>query len=264
MQAIQGIPQQQIQVAGDRPVMPVVSMPAQPNQQQAMQQAMPATIQQGLPLQSNLAVTQQASVTDNIQSATIPGTAPTQPSNTTTSENGLSIAVSTQQGLPLQSGLPVTQQASMNDNLQSASIPGSAPTQPSNTTASENGLPIAVSMQQGLPLQSGLAVTQQASINDNIQSAAIPGTVPSQPAPTASENGLPIAVTAEEVKERCPPKAMIKPQVLTHVIEDFVIQESSEPFPVRLGLLGDYKPTQSSTDKESDEPPRKYSATVVI
>lgn len=51
---------------------------------------------------------------------------------------------------------------------------------------------------------------------------------------------------------------MIKPQVLTHVIEDFVIQESSEPFPVRLGLLGDYKPTHSSTDKESDEPPRKY------
>lgn len=59
MQTIQGIPQQQIQVAGDRPVMPVVSMPAQPSQQ-AIQQAMPAGIQQGLPLQSNLAVTQQA------------------------------------------------------------------------------------------------------------------------------------------------------------------------------------------------------------
>lgn len=61
MQTIQGIPQQQLQVAGDRPVMPVVSMPAQPNNQvqQAIQQAIPATIQQGLPLQPNLAVTQQ-------------------------------------------------------------------------------------------------------------------------------------------------------------------------------------------------------------
>jgi hypothetical protein len=69
------------------------------------------------------------------------------------------------------------------------------------------------------------------------------------------------ATTAEEVKERCPPKAMVKPQVLTHVIEDFVIQESSEPFPVtRSALLGDLKPTQSSNDKESDEPPRKKRA----
>ncbi|ODN04866.1 Polyhomeotic-like protein 2 [Orchesella cincta] len=40
------------------------------------------------------------------------------------------------------------------------------------------------------------------------------------------------------------PKAMVKPQVLTHVIEGFVIQEASEPFP--LGRNGD-----------SDEPPMK-------
>jgi hypothetical protein len=92
-----------------------------------------------------------------------------------------------------------------------------------------------------------------------IQLVPIPGTVPSQPSNFAiAENGLPIATTAEEVKERCPPKAMVKPQVLTHVIEDFVIQESSEPFPVtRSALLGDLKPTQSSNDKESDEPPRE-------
>lgn len=63
MQTIQGIPQQQIQVAGDRPVMPVVSMPAQPNAQQVpqtLQQTIPGAIPQGIPLQPNLAVTQQA------------------------------------------------------------------------------------------------------------------------------------------------------------------------------------------------------------
>lgn len=48
----------------------------------------------------------------------------------------------------------------------------------------------------------------------------------------------------------------MKPQVLTHVIEDFVIQESSEPFPVRPGLLADYKNAHSG-DKDCDEPPRK-------
>lgn len=40
------------------------------------------------------------------------------------------------------------------------------------------------------------------------------------------------------------PKALVKPQVLTHVLEGFVIQEASEPFP--LGRNGD-----------ADEPPRK-------
>lgn len=36
------------------------------------------------------------------------------------------------------------------------------------------------------------------------------------------ENGL------EEVKDKGPPKALVKPQVLTHVIEGFVIQEGGE------------------------------------
>lgn len=32
--------------------------------------------------------------------------------------------------------------------------------------------------------------------------------------------------------ENKPPQAIVKPQVLTHVIEGFVIQEGAEPFPV--------------------------------
>lgn len=40
------------------------------------------------------------------------------------------------------------------------------------------------------------------------------------------------------------PKALVKPQVLTHVIEGFVIQEASEPFPI-------------SRNGECDEPPSK-------
>lgn len=44
------------------------------------------------------------------------------------------------------------------------------------------------------------------------------------------------------------PKAMVKPNVLTHVIEGFVIQEANEPFPVTR---------QRYSEKENDEPPRK-------
>lgn len=93
------------------------------------------------------------------------------------------------------------------------------------------------------------------------QPAPIPGTVPSQPpqnGTTSPENGIPVAATAEEVKDRGPPKAMVKPQVLTHVISDFVIQESSEPFPVtRSTILSDLKPTQAATGND-EEPPSKF------
>lgn len=62
VQTIPAIQSQQLQMAGDRPIMPVVSMSAQPNGQQQVQQIQPqniGSIQQGLPLQPNLAVTQQ-------------------------------------------------------------------------------------------------------------------------------------------------------------------------------------------------------------
>lgn len=106
------------------------------------------------------------------------------------------------------------------------------------------------------PLINGVEVNPTAAIPPT----PMPGIVPSVPVSSTNENGLPIAATAEEVKERCPPKAMVKPQVLTHVIEDFVIQESSEPFPItRSSLMGDYK--HSSSDKDhSDEPLKKKHA----
>lgn len=47
------------------------------------------------------------------------------------------------------------------------------------------------------------------------------------------------------------PKAMVKPNVLTHVIEGYVIQESNEPFPVTR---------QRYSEKENDEPPKKKQA----
>lgn len=47
------------------------------------------------------------------------------------------------------------------------------------------------------------------------------------------------------------PKAMIKPNVLTHVIDGFIIQEANEPFPVTRQRYTDLK------DGE-DEPPSNY------
>ncbi|XP_036007271.1 polyhomeotic-like protein 2b [Fundulus heteroclitus] len=73
-------------------------------------------------------------------------------------------------------------------------------------------------------------------------SATTPGTPP--PAMTSgNENEAPtVTGSAPQNGENKPPQAIVKPQVLTHVIEGFVIQEGAEPFPVcveRLPILID-------------------------
>ncbi|XP_028432209.1 polyhomeotic-like protein 2b [Perca flavescens] len=72
--------------------------------------------------------------------------------------------------------------------------------------------------------------------------SAAPGTPP--PAMTSgNENEAPtVTGSTPQNGENKPPQAIVKPQVLTHVIEGFVIQEGAEPFPVcveRLPILID-------------------------
>ncbi|KAJ8332713.1 hypothetical protein SKAU_G00425020 [Synaphobranchus kaupii] len=53
-------------------------------------------------------------------------------------------------------------------------------------------------------------------------------------------NGPAVADSTPQNGESKPPQAIVKPQILTHVIEGFVIQEGAEPFPVdRPSLLLD-------------------------
>lgn len=47
--------------------------------------------------------------------------------------------------------------------------------------------------------------------------------------------------------ENKPPQAIVKPQILTHVIEGFVIQEGLEPFPVSQKLICVFKIIFSDT-----------------
>lgn len=65
-----------------------------------------------------------------------------------------------------------------------------------------------------------------------------------------SEVKKPPTVSTPMLKNELP-KAMVKPNVLTHVIEGYVIQESNEPFPVTR---------QRYSEKENDEPPKKKQA----
>ncbi|KAL6112499.1 phc2 [Pungitius sinensis] len=100
------------------------------------------------------------------------------------------------------------------------------------------------------------AVRPQAVGVSTKRPSASPGTPPR--AMTSGNDSEAPAVTgsAPQNGEIKPPQAIVKPQVLTHVIEGFVIQEGAEPFPVcveRLPILIDSpkKPDhQLSSDPE--------------
>lgn len=77
---------------------------------------------------------------------------------------------------------------------------------------------------------------------------------------TTASVSLPVTSNEDNSRDKGLPKALVKPQVLTHVIEGFVIQEADQPFPVnRSCTIADI--SNSTQDKESikldEEPPSK-------
>ncbi|XP_015124708.1 polyhomeotic-like protein 1 isoform X2 [Diachasma alloeum] len=82
--------------------------------------------------------------------------------------------------------------------------------------------------------------------------------VADEPLPPSVPNPIPIN------SKQAPPKALVKPQVLTHVIEGFVIQEADEPFSekrlngtVMQGTNNALNKNNSSDKDSSNEPPSK-------
>ncbi|XP_059808373.1 polyhomeotic-like protein 2 isoform X4 [Hypanus sabinus] len=79
------------------------------------------------------------------------------------------------------------------------------------------------------------------------------------PAPTmTSGNGSTtssVTVSVPQNAENKPPQAIVKPQILTHVIEGFVIQEGAEPFPQQAASVpAAEKPAQpEQPDSEMDD-----------
>lgn len=86
---------------------------------------------------------------------------------------------------------------------------------------------------------------------------ATPNTSPSDPGsvtpPSASMPTL--AMMSRQTGDSKPPQAIVKPQILTHIIEGFVIQEGAEPFPVGCSqLLKDFeKPLQGGAPPRQTE-----------
>ncbi|KAK9869543.1 hypothetical protein WA026_003298 [Henosepilachna vigintioctopunctata] len=295
VQTIQGIPQQQIQMAGDRPIVPVVSMSqanAQQVQQSLQQSIQQSAIQQCMPIQSNLTVTQQTmpmqmqqiqqqlnqmsqqgTIIGQIQAQTaqISQVAPNQThqlhqlqqqqQQQQNAQQAVSMPPPSQaQQVPLPSTVPMVKSDLMSEVSSADSASQDSPnvgatakdsTSDATSTQSDNRESIT----------SNLNEKPTSVVESSIQPSPVPGVVLGaavvQSQHLISESSLPPTnVASEEVKERCPPKAMVKPQVLTHVIEDFVIHESSEPFPVSRSLICDLKASHA-LDRDFDEPPSK-------
>ncbi|XP_048470875.1 polyhomeotic-like protein 2 isoform X4 [Rhincodon typus] len=80
------------------------------------------------------------------------------------------------------------------------------------------------------------------------------------PAPTmTSGNGnttSSVTASVPQSTENKPPQAIVKPQILTHVIEGFVIQEGAEPFPQQQQASvqpAEKLPQLNNTDSEMDD-----------
>lgn len=125
--------------------------------------------------------------------------------------------------------------------------------------------------QQNLQMLAASSVAmkmEESGIKDDVQQV---GSGPGRPDDTATpmETDASAAVSDDHADsghdskakdkdaEKSTPKAMVavKPQVLTHVIEGFVIQESTEPFPVNRGHMEQLPRTQ--TANAADEPAKK-------
>lgn len=68
------------------------------------------------------------------------------------------------------------------------------------------------------------------NVNANTPSGELVSLAPAPSAPPPT-----LAMVSRQMGDSKPPQAIVKPQILTHIIEGFVIQEGAEPFPVRAG-----------------------------
>ncbi|XP_066119777.1 polyhomeotic-like protein 1 isoform X1 [Saccopteryx bilineata] len=78
----------------------------------------------------------------------------------------------------------------------------------------------------------GEKVESVTSMNANTPSNELVSLAPAPSAPPPT-----LAMVSRQMGDSKPPQAIVKPQILTHIIEGFVIQEGAEPFPVGCSQL---------------------------
>ncbi|XP_040830110.1 polyhomeotic-like protein 2 isoform X4 [Ochotona curzoniae] len=172
--------------------------------------------------------------------------------------------------LQLQPTSPMPQQCAPDDWKEVA--PGEKSGPETRSGLSPHQQTIVTAVPGGLPVPKS-PDTQQTPVHETGQGIVHALTDLSSPGMTSGNgnSASSIAGTAPQNGENKPPQAIVKPQILTHVIEGFVIQEGAEPFPVgrssllvgnlkkkyAQGFLPEKLPQQdhtTTTDSEMEEP----------
>uniref|UniRef100_A0A3Q3L7H3 Polyhomeotic homolog 2b (Drosophila) n=1 Tax=Mastacembelus armatus TaxID=205130 RepID=A0A3Q3L7H3_9TELE len=133
-------------------------------------------------------------------------------------------------------------------------LPKPAPHQPSmpsqqatifHSTIRPHALQSSLSHAKAPPVQlTAINLQIHPTVSTIIHTLGKPSVTPGTPPPAMTSGNEseapPVTGSTPQNGENKPPQAIVKPQVLTHVIEGFVIQEGAEPFPVeRLPILID-------------------------
>ncbi|XP_032244326.1 polyhomeotic-like protein 2 isoform X3 [Phoca vitulina] len=172
--------------------------------------------------------------------------------------------------LQLQPASPVPQQCAEDDWKEA--VPGEKSVPETRSGPSPHQQAIVTAMPGGLPVPKSPNV-QQPPAHETGQGIVHALTDLSSPGMTSGNGNSASSITgtAPQNGENKPPQAIVKPQILTHVIEGFVIQEGAEPFPVgrssllvgnlkkkyAQGFLPEKLPQQdhtTTTDSEMEEP----------
>ncbi|KAM7098026.1 polyhomeotic-like protein 2 isoform 2-T3 [Molossus nigricans] len=172
--------------------------------------------------------------------------------------------------LQLQPASPVPQQCSPDDWKEV--VPGEKSMPAARSGPSPHQQAIITALPSGLPVPQSPNI-QQPPAHETGQGIVHALTDLSSPGMTSGNGNSASSITgtAPQNGENKPPQAIVKPQILTHVIEGFVIQEGAEPFPVgrssllvgnlkkkyAQGFLPEKLPQQdhtTTTDSEMEEP----------
>ncbi|XP_042100345.1 polyhomeotic-like protein 2 isoform X1 [Ovis aries] len=172
--------------------------------------------------------------------------------------------------LQLQPASPVPQQCTPDDWKEV--LPGEKSGSETRSGPSPHQQAIVTAMPGGLTVPKSPNI-QQSPAHETGQGIVHALTDLSSPGMTSGNGNSASSITgtAPQNGENKPPQAIVKPQILTHVIEGFVIQEGAEPFPVgrssllvgnlkkkyAQGFLPEKLPQQdhtTTTDSEMEEP----------
>nr|XP_019585636.1 PREDICTED: polyhomeotic-like protein 2 isoform X5 [Rhinolophus sinicus] len=173
--------------------------------------------------------------------------------------------------LQLQPASPVQPQQCPPDAWKEV-VPGEKSVSETLSVPSPHQQAIVTAMPGGLPVPKSPNI-QQSPAHETGQGIVHALTDLSSPGMTSGNGNSASSITgtAPQNGENKPPQAIVKPQILTHVIEGFVIQEGAEPFPVgrssllvgnlkkkyAQGFLPEKLPQQdhtTTTDSEMEEP----------